>query len=73
MTAFFLVRLATAGALLAAAAGSALGQAPKPWKHGIIAPKADAGFLLMAAKRGFDLATMVNTDIRAQALEHAGK
>jgi len=28
-------------------------QAPKPWKHGIIAPKADAGFLLMAAKRGF--------------------
>ena len=53
MTAFVLVRLVTAGALLAAAAGSALGQAPKPWKHGIIAPKADAGFLLMAAKRGF--------------------
>src|SRR3981081_1809630 len=25
----------------------------KPWKHGIIAPKSDAGFLLMAAKRGF--------------------
>ena len=46
-------------ALLAAAAattafsGSAQAQAPKPWKHGIIAPKADAGFLLMAAKRGF--------------------
>jgi NitT/TauT family transport system substrate-binding protein len=53
MTAFVLVRLVTAGALLAAAAGSAFGQAPKPWKHGIIAPKADAGFLLMAAKRGF--------------------
>ena len=53
MTAFVLVRLVTAGALLATAAGSALGQAPKPWKHGIIAPKADAGFLLMAAKRGF--------------------
>ncbi len=53
MTAFVLVRLVTAGALLAAAAGSGLGQAPKPWKHGIIAPKADAGFLLMAAKRGF--------------------
>ena len=48
-----LVRLVTAGALLAAAAGAALAQAPKPWKHGIIAPKADAGFLLMAAKRGF--------------------
>jgi NitT/TauT family transport system substrate-binding protein len=58
MTAFVLVRLVTVGALLAAAAGSALAQAapkmlPKPWKHGIIAPKADAGFLLMAAKRGF--------------------
>ena len=53
MTAFVLVRLMTAGALLVAAASPALAQAPKPWKHGIIAPKADAGFLLMAAKRGF--------------------
>src|SRR6195256_2851224 len=53
MTAVVLVLLATAGALLAAAAGPAPAQAPKPWKHGIIAPKADAGFLLMAAKRGF--------------------
>src|SRR6187200_311291 len=54
MTAFVLVRLATAGALLVAAANPALAQAPsKPWKHGIIAPKADAGFLLMATKRGF--------------------
>ena len=26
---------------------------PASWKHGIIAPKADAGFLLMAARRGF--------------------
>src|SRR5262249_12471300 len=49
-----LVRLASAlGAMLAAAAGAAAGQAPEPWKHGIIAPKAAAGFLLMAAKRGF--------------------
>ena len=46
-------RLVAAGAMLAAAAGAAAAQAPKPWKHGIIAPKADAGFLLMAAKRGF--------------------
>src|ERR1700704_4377692 len=53
MTAVVLVLLATAGALLAAAAGPAPAQAPKPWKHGIIAPKADAGFLLMAARRGF--------------------
>jgi ABC-type nitrate/sulfonate/bicarbonate transport system substrate-binding protein len=48
-----LARLVAAGAILAAAAGAAPAQAPKPWKHGIIAPKADAGFLLMAAKRGF--------------------
>jgi NitT/TauT family transport system substrate-binding protein len=45
--------LLAAGAALAAAAGSAAAQTPKPWKHGIIAPKADAGFLLMAARRGF--------------------
>jgi ABC-type sugar transport system substrate-binding protein len=47
-----LARLMAAGAILAAGAGAAAAQAPKPWKHGIIAPKADAGFLLMAAKRG---------------------
>ena len=52
-TSLLLLLLLAAGALLAAAAGSAAAQAPKPWKHGIIAPKADAGFLLMAAKRGF--------------------
>jgi NitT/TauT family transport system substrate-binding protein len=34
--------------------GKGLGvQALKPWRHGIIAPKSDAGFLLMAARRGF--------------------
>jgi len=47
-----LARLVAAGAMIACA-GAAPAQAPKPWKHGIIAPKADAGFLLMAAKRGF--------------------
>jgi len=40
-------------ALAVAAAVSADAQTLKPWKHGIIAPKADAGFLLMAARRGF--------------------
>jgi NitT/TauT family transport system substrate-binding protein len=45
-------QVATA-AVLAVFAGPAQAQAPKLWKHGIIAPKADAGFLLMAAKRGF--------------------
>jgi NitT/TauT family transport system substrate-binding protein len=48
-----LLPLLAAGAVLAAAAGSAAAQTLKPWKHGIIAPKADAGFLLMAARRGF--------------------
>jgi len=48
-----LLPLLAAGAALAAAAGPAAAQTPKPWKHGIIAPKADAGFLLMAARRGF--------------------
>jgi len=39
--------------LAAVAASQARAQTLKPWRHGIIAPKADAGFLLMAAKRGF--------------------
>src|SRR6202045_800522 len=43
-----------AGLLMAAAtAAPAQAQGAKPWRHGIIAPKSDAGFLLMAARRGF--------------------
>src|ERR1700726_3960030 len=43
-----------AGLLMAAAAAAPAGaQGAKPWRHGIIAPKSDAGFLLMAARRGF--------------------
>jgi NitT/TauT family transport system substrate-binding protein len=43
-----------AGLLMAAAAAVPAGaQGAKPWRHGIIAPKSDAGFLLMAARRGF--------------------
>lgn len=44
-----------AAGLMVAAATSlpAAAQGAKPWRHGIIAPKSDAGFLLMAAKRGF--------------------
>ncbi len=52
-----LVRFAAgiaAGACLLALGGlSAAAQTGKVWRHGIISPKADAGFLLMAAKRGF--------------------
>ncbi len=47
-------RVAVAALLVAAAATPpALAQQLKPWRHGIISPKADAGFLMMAAKRGF--------------------
>src|SRR5260370_3351475 len=48
-----LARLVAAGAMLAACAGIAPAQAPEPWKHGIIAPQADAGVLLRAAQRRF--------------------
>jgi NitT/TauT family transport system substrate-binding protein len=42
-------------ALLAAAAVSfaAPAQGLKPWKHGVIEPKGDAGFMLMVGSRGF--------------------
>ena len=57
MVTTFLARLTSgvaAGALmLAMAALPAQAQTGKPWRHGIISPKADAGFLLMEAKRGF--------------------
>jgi len=35
-------------------AAPAWAQAPKPWSHGVIEPKGDAGFSLMVARRGFD-------------------
>jgi ABC-type nitrate/sulfonate/bicarbonate transport system substrate-binding protein len=39
--------------LLAALASSAPGQELKPWKHGVIEPKGDAGFMLMVGRRDF--------------------
>ena len=45
--------LAAAGLVAAAVAAPAGAQEAKPWRHGILAPKSDAGFLLMAARRGF--------------------
>ncbi|HLH94182.1 MAG TPA: ABC transporter substrate-binding protein [Xanthobacteraceae bacterium] len=42
-----------AGLSLALAFVAAPADAQTPWRHGIISPKSDAGFLLMAAKRGF--------------------
>ena len=40
-------------ALLAALATSALAQEFKTWKHGVIEPKGDAGFMLMVGQRDF--------------------
>ena len=35
------------------AGGPAAAQSTKPWRHGLIEPKSDAGILMMAAERGF--------------------
>lgn len=43
------IMLACAGLL----GGQASAQSTKPWRHGLIQPKADAGILTMAAQRGF--------------------
>jgi NitT/TauT family transport system substrate-binding protein len=48
-----------AGAIAASMAALMLAVAPaaaqkgRPWRHGIIEPKSDAGFLLMSSRRGF--------------------
>jgi len=49
-----LIRLAGGFAIAAVLlAGQAQAQSLKPWRQAMIMPKADAGFFLMAAKRGF--------------------
>jgi NitT/TauT family transport system substrate-binding protein len=45
--------VAAVGASLLLAAAPVSAQELKPWRHAMIAPKADAGFFYMAAKRGF--------------------
>ena len=39
--------------LLAACVPQAIGQELKPWKHGVIEPKGDAGFMVMVGQRDF--------------------
>ena len=46
-----MARLATALVISASLTGAAAAQAPKPWRHGIIEAKSDAGILFMASKR----------------------
>ena len=45
--------IALAAALLLAALLNATAQDLKPWRHGVIEPKGDAGFSLMVGQRGF--------------------
>ncbi len=48
-----LIALSIALILAAAIGGQACAQSSKPWRHGLIMPKSDAGILLMAAQHGF--------------------
>ena len=48
-----LVRLGGALAVTVLLAVPVQAQSLKPWRQAMILPKADAGFFLMAAKRGF--------------------
>jgi len=49
-----MLRTAFGSLLLAAVLGGTAGAAElKPWKHGVIEPKGDAGFMLMVGTRGF--------------------
>jgi NitT/TauT family transport system substrate-binding protein len=48
------IRAGTLALLLAAGFAAPAGaQGPKPWTHGVIEPKGDAGFSLMVSRRGF--------------------
>ena len=49
----FFTAMLFALALAAVAGGPAAAQSSKPWRHGLIQPKSDAGILMMAAQRGF--------------------
>ncbi len=55
MTRKFRYLIGTIAALVLAgfAGGPAAAQSAKPWRHGLIQPKSDAGILMMAAQRGF--------------------
>lgn len=43
--------------------GSAAAQSSKPWRHGLIMPKSDAGILMMAAQHGFFKQVGLDVDI----------
>jgi len=65
------VRIAVAAAAIVAALMSvATAQTPKPWRHGIIEPKSDAGFVLMVTQR--DFAEKFGLKVEAVKLKSAG-
>src|SRR5579863_7196061 len=49
----YLIGTIAALVLAGFAGGPAAAQSAKPWRHGLIQPKSDAGILMMAAQRGF--------------------
>lgn len=57
--------IAAIAALLLSLAGigAAAAQSSKPWRHGLIMPKSDAGILLMAAQHGFFKQVGLDVDI----------
>jgi NitT/TauT family transport system substrate-binding protein len=59
----YLIALLIAPLLTAAIAGPASAQSTKPWRHGLIIPKSDAGILLMAAQHGFFKQMGLDVDI----------
>src|SRR5712691_3490461 len=52
-TAMTIHAMRTLGPVAVVALALAAAPVQAPWRHGLLSPKADAGFLLMAAKRGF--------------------
>ena len=57
------LRFVLAAAFAAAGAtSSAFAQAPKPWRHGIIEAKSDAGILFVASRRDFAAAHGLKLD-----------
>ena len=62
-----LVALTAASSLATPAAA----QTPKPWTHGVIEPKGDAGFSLMVSRRGFARKARAQDQDRLAAERHA--
>lgn len=58
-----IARIALACVLAVAMTSTVSAQAPKPWKHGVIEPKGDAGFMWMVGSRDFAAKHGLKVDI----------